>query len=55
MGTNEIINTKKIKLFLVSLLVALVVLLNFYMLNKVITGSTDSKHIEQTSSLTYLQ
>lgn len=41
-------NYKKRQLFVVSLLIAFVVLLNFYMLNKVISNSNDDKNNDHT-------
>jgi len=44
------INIKKIKLILISLLIALVVLLNFYMLKKVMTNEVSLFSIENRAS-----
>lgn len=48
-----IINIKKLKLFLISVLVAFVVLLNFYMLGKVITNKVNPVSIENSASFQY--
>ncbi len=46
MFLNTILNSKNIRLFVVGLLIAFVVLLNFYTLNKIISKSGDDKNIE---------
>jgi len=46
-------NFKKIKLFLIGLLVALVVLLNLYMLTKVLTNQITLDTIENRASVGY--
>ena len=44
-------NHKNVKLGMVVLVIALMVLLNFYMLNKVISNSGNDRNIEQTIRL----
>jgi len=48
---NNISNHKNVKLGMVVLVIALMVSLNFYMLNKVISNSGNDRNIEQTIRL----
>jgi uncharacterized membrane protein YvbJ len=44
----QLLNSRKMKLFLVSLLIACVFILNLFMLNKVVSNSEHTKKIERT-------
>jgi len=44
---------KKIKMFFVSFLVAFIILLNFYMLNKVISNPGNARNIDQTININH--